>query len=136
MISKSNTGAQGGDRRGGSSGIAVLCVMGVSCPPVLPAKAPVGWSLSGRTRFPSSQDTAALLKGESLSAHGLLCLVLAAKVPATWRGGMQHVSFCLGYTGGSGRSAVQPLRSSWLSGLPMLRKQPASCVPAGSSRCC
>ena len=70
----------------GDSGIAVLLAMGVSCPPVLPAKAPVGWSLLGRTRFPSYQDPTAPLKGESLSSRGLLCLVLVAKAPAMRRG--------------------------------------------------
>lgn len=53
MISKLNTGARESDRHVRGSGVVVLLVMGVSDLPVLPARAPMGWSLLGRTRFPS-----------------------------------------------------------------------------------
>lgn len=43
--------------------------------------------------------------------------------------GMQHVSLCPSFTGGSGRSPAQPLRFSRLLGLPVLRNQLASLRP-------
>lgn len=130
MISELNTGGPGRRQACGRLGHCRAACDGAFRSSRAPCQSSHGMVIGGQGPFPilsrspcSTEGIKPLVPGSPLPGLGCKSTSKRAGV------GMQPVSLCPSFTGGSGQSPAQRLCSSQLSGLPVLRKQPAFLHP-------